>query len=503
MPTNRPTARPPERRYTERSTRTSAVWTPTQTRAAYAAAEAGSIMRLADLVDAALEDDRVAGALGTRVRGLLGLPLDFESGKGVDDDPMVDALEHDFWRALPEAELAEVIEWGLMLGVGLAELRWEQGDDGRIVPRAHVWHPRWLRFDLRTETWLLSTDNAGDVPIDPNDPSWWLFTPYGRERPWRRAIVRALAPWWLLKRYAMQDWGTYGEAHGNPVRVATTPDGVNRADRDAIAADLQDIAGRTGMALPPGFDIKLVEATARTWETYQGQIDAANAGFAVAILGQTLTTEVKGGSFAAAKVHDAVRGDILAADHENIRTALHDGPVAWWAVFNFGVASSEAPWPRWDITPERGSQIFEYHLRAGVVTRNEVRATLGLPPFDGPEGDELLRIDGDPAAAEARAASRAVTLASGARVPATSGFVRGQLYVDGLAKRLEQVNPLKAHLRRLVEFVDGATSYQELADGLPGLFAELDPDDTAPLMEALMLADLAGQLAAHQDLDRA
>lgn len=571
--------------FRERSVRTTAQWTPTQLRAAYAAAEAGNLMRLADLVDATLEDDRVSGTLHIRTAGLLGLPLEFDLEP--DNQRMREALANDFWTGMPEAALAQVVTWGVMLGVGLAQLQWQQevpDRGGRWLPRLQVWHPRWLRWDENASAWKLQTANAGEIVIDPDDPQWWLHLPHGGNRPWRSAAVRAVAPWWLLKRYALQDWGTYGEAHGNPTRVATAPAGASKELRREVAEDLQDIAGRTGMALPDGFNVQILEATARTWETFRAQIEVGNAGIAITILGQTLTTEVKSGSLAAAQIHDLVRHDLIDSDAQTLSTSLHHGPVRWWAAFNFGTAEPAAPWPRWDTTPPEDatataetSQAKATALKAIAEALREWRQ-LGVPldlekiaeehkipvadleaavaafnaggsesteQLDEAFAQRILRthqlaqrlaeqgvdvawphiITGEaavtaPGAYLQAAAPRTSTpqqqaaailanrltgqppvlLASRDDPRGAAGFVRGALYLAGLERRLDAIQPFKDAVRAIAQAVEESTSYDELLEKIPTLFEQLDPDTTAPLMEALMLADLAGRLAAEEDL---
>ena len=524
-----PTAKiPTARLYAQRSARAAQQWTPVELRAAYAAAEAGHLMRLADLVDATLEDDRVAGTTRIRTGGLLRLPLSFESE--TDRDDVIQALERDFWAALPEPVLADLMAWGVHLGIGLGQLVWRQDTaerGGRWLPVLQVWHPRWLRWDGDTGRWVLQTANAGDVIVDPEDPQWWLFAPYGLERPWRHAAVRAVAPWWLLKRFALQDWATYGEAHGNPLRAATTPAGASKELRRELAEDLQDIAGRTGLVLPEGFDVKLVEATARTWETFQRQIEVANAAVAITVLGQTLTTEVRSGSLAAAEIHQLVRHDLIENDAQTLSTAVHHGPVRWWALFNFGLAEPAAPWPVWDTTPPEDAKAraetqqaqalaLEAAARAVAAWRamgvaldmQAIADRFGVPVADLEAA--AAAIAEPPAAAPALpaflthrnrpAAPPPVLLASRDDPRTAAGFVRGQLYVEGLARRLDRIQPFKQAMRVIAEAVERAESYEELLELLPTLFEQIDPDQTTPLMEALMLADLAGRLAAEEDL---
>jgi hypothetical protein len=79
-------------------------------------------------------------------------------------------------------------------------------------------------------------------------------------------------------------------------------------------------------------------------------VDSANTAIAIAVLGQNLTTEVKSGSFAAAKVHNKVEIQRIRNDGETASTVLHDQALEWWAEFNFG-SRDLAPWPIWRTDP--------------------------------------------------------------------------------------------------------------------------------------------------------
>jgi phage gp29-like protein len=512
MPPRKPKA---QETYKQRSYRTSQEWTPARIRAARGLADGGHLYQAADLVEAMKTDERITGVLSTRLRGLLKFPLTIYPGDGEkgDESPQTKALEDDFWTAYPEHTLQELMAWGTVLGIGVAQQTWEL-KAGRLLPSVRVWNPRWLRWEHRTETWQLETENAGIITIEPGDGTWILYTPYGEHRPWKHGIWQALAPWWLLKRYAQQDWGTYSEAHGQPLRVGTAPAGSTKPDREELAADLQDMAGVTGIALPEGFDIKLVEATARTWETFKAQIEAANAGMAIAIAGQTLTTEVKGGSLAAAEVHDNVRHDLIESDQQTLSTTVHDQSLTWWAIFNFG-SEDLAPWAEWDTSPPEDLKAKAETQRARAEALTAVAAViasyvdLGIEldlerlaeEFDLPVRDLQALAVRLKAAADQGDRTR-VALANARAGERVGGFVRGQLYVDRLQQRAlgAGLEAFQANLQQLTEFIRNASSYEEIAQGLPRVFEGMDPDDAAGLYEALMLADLAGRKAVLDDL---
>ena len=333
--------------------RTFGDWDTTAVRSARLIADGGSLRALSDLVDELRADDRCGGVLQQLSLALLGLPLTFEaSGDGRRRNRVVRAVESDddWWDMTSEAELADLFEWGIIEGVGLAELVWPSTAtaSGRVVPRLKVWHPRWLRWDWQKRSWWLWTDDSAEIEITPGDGKWLLFTPFGRNRPWARGLWRRLAMKWLLKTFALTDWARHSELHGLPLRVGSSPEGSTPEQRDLFADDLDNLGRDTSIVLPPGYELDFQEAVARTWEMFPKQIESADQAIAIAVLGQNLTTEVQGGSFAAANVHRVVKGELLRFYAEAFATCLHDHLLEPWAEINFGTRAL-APWPQWQI----------------------------------------------------------------------------------------------------------------------------------------------------------
>lgn len=480
--------------YTQRPAVTRDDWTPARLKSARRAAEQGSLMPAAQLVEIMQTDDRILGILQTRVRGLLKFPIRFQDADSEEATPITQALEEDWWAAYPETDTAQLAAWGLMLGVGLGEHRWELNPKtGRLIPRLRVWHPQWLSWNHREQAWLLDTEE-GRIRIEPDDPKWIMYTPFGSNEPWRQGLYRALGPWWLLKRYAIMDWGSYSEAHGNPIRKGTSENQTTKEFREELASDLQNMAGITGVALPPGTDVELLEATAKTHETFKEQTEAANVAFAITLLGQNLTTEVQGGSRAAAVVHDTVRMDLIESDEQSLSTTLHEGPVTWWALYNFG-ADADVPWVRWDTTPENRQEIFGYHLEAGIITRNEIRARLGLPEIEGPAGDEFIQTQQP--GGQALSKTRKVKLASGADPDVAPGLVKGQAFVDRQATRTAPIDPVRDRVKQVRALLNTAESYDDVLAGLPGIARDID--DTGPMLEAILVSMAAGVVSEVQD----
>jgi phage gp29-like protein len=532
-------------------------WTPARIRAAEMLADGGNLTLAADLCDAVLGDEAVQGGLKNTVQALLGLPLTFEAGQGRKRRAAVKALEaeEDWWASFPEEQLAQTIRWAVLLGVVPVQLVWTERD-GRAIAEAKVWHPRNLRWDPAKRAWFIRHgDGYQETEITPGDGQWLLFTPYGSSRPWMQGAWRACGRWWLLKSYAFRDWGTYSSRQGQGIFVGFAPEAAKKEDRDALARDLQGFAGKTAIALAPGYDFKLVESTAKSYETFTTQIEAANKGITVAVTGLNVTNE-EGGSFAKAESLGGIRREIIGALAASLSTTTHDGYLAYWAEFNFGTKDA-APWPMWDATPPADAkllgesfaalgagikslkdagvqvdivalaeaagvpvdeasgskdigQLFQYHLTFGCVTVNEVRARLGLEPI---AGGDVPPVPTQSAPAEDGAA-KAIDLETVDRLGVDLGIertvdrvravnpphVQGQIYADALADEAKgyAARATAGFLGDLQDAIAGAKDYPDLRKKIATLYKGASPADLAEVTErALILADLSGRYSAH------
>lgn len=336
-------------------------WTPGLARMAYQESLTGSLESAADMCDAIRSDSRVRGVLQTRKNGLLGTDLSFEPlGDGRRSDQVTRALDDDgeFWEMYPESALSQILDWGFLLNVGLAEIAWVQNPErkGLWQQRLYPKHPRNLRFDWETRSWLLRVVRPGSyfedwIPITPGDGRWLLFSPFGENTPWMHGLWWPMALTWLSKQYATFDWDRRNEARGRSALVGTTPEGSGDEDRKTYAKQLAMLRTQLGIALPPGYDLKAVEFGGDDHQTFQTRIDACDANYAILLLGQNLTTEVKNaGSYAAGRSQERVRQDYLEQDAQNLATALRQQALVHFAKvrFNDGLL---APYPKWNTEP--------------------------------------------------------------------------------------------------------------------------------------------------------
>ncbi len=333
-------------------------WTTDDLEIAEALTNNGHLQRAADLCWALMGDGRVRAAIETRVKGLLRLPMNWEeAGDKRSSGRVAKALEGgDWYHAHSEAALFSLCAWGILLGVGLAQRVWTMRD-GRWLGVMRPYDARNLRWDAQRRVWVVTTEK-GPVDIVPGDRRWILYAPScsglpdGDERPWMYGAWRACSRAWLGKHMSWGDWQHHGEMHGSPIRTADIDADVTISQqiRDGLASDLGDMGADTSVVPPAGVKLRLLEATAKTWEMFPAAIDAASREVVIAITGQATSTEVQQGQETGATLHGEVRHDLVESDNQTLSTCMHDQSLVDYTEINFGNREL-APWGRWNTDP--------------------------------------------------------------------------------------------------------------------------------------------------------
>ena len=532
----------------EPTVRTFTTWTPALIRSAEMQADAGNIRYAANLCDWLLTNPIVFSTLRTRINALLGLDPTFErSGDKRRSGRAVKALEvgEDWWEAYPESELFQMLAWGLLLGVcPVHQSPWTPRPDhgGRELPTFEIWHPQHLRHDNAAREWKIKVSSAGsfgehEETLTPGDGEWVLHTPYGKNRPWAWGMWRCLADLVLLAEYGWGDWGKVSERA--ILLVLTCLDsaagkelqGYTKAARDQLARDIYARGSEAVAALPPGIDLKAVQAAVQAKDIQGALIEAAHRAIAIVIRGGNLTTDSgKTGSRAAAETQSEMGdGGNLRFDAQSLTTTIHDQSLVWWAQRNFGDAAL-APWPVYPVEDEEDltakveveekafatcdnaeklgfevdrAKFLEEHKIAWCKPGERPPEPEPIEPEDDPNTDPAEPVDPDadddgdePPAVGAQAR----TLHARA---ATKGAHNGQAYADRVMRRAARhgAKELAPTVAAMVAAVRNAGSYEEAREAIAKAYGKLAaPKELATLTEAaLTMAQLGGRLAVDED----
>lgn len=514
-------------------------WSVGSIRSALELHEDGDLRESSRLIRAMGRDERISADLSTRCRALVGKNGSRFSILSADRNPnasgrrkqdkLAREVERWWWSAVPDAVQSRILRAGIMSGVAYGPIRWDT-TGGTWTPRIEVWDNEHLWWDSARGA-LVTQTQQGPQDVIPGTGQWWLYTPDGDDS-WMAGAVRALGLAYLMRSMGWRDWARFCERHGMPIIAVQEPASAN--DTRAFYAQLRDLGSKGVLRLPSAgadeadrYQVSLIEAHDNAWQTFEGFIGRLDTSISICLLGQNLTTEVQGGSYAAAQAHLRVRQDYLDADAESLSTMLREHVVKPWLAFNHGAGDLErAPWPTWDTgmpedmrakaeTTKVAGEALAAWKSAGVAVDIEAHAERydvplaaeqpdPAPPVSDPappavptEHDEDEdEDDTEPRALDADALHRAARAVLATRASQQAdGFVEGQAYVDALTERAVQLGraALVPDVDQLVALVQDSSSLEEVQRRLVDAYAGLDPSAFAEVVErAMVLAAMAG-----------
>lgn len=356
-------------------------WDVPSVRSAYDQLVIGLFDRPAQLIDSLAGDSRVQAGMASRTGGLLGRPVDFLLPRSMRDSSAARECRDAFIDAWPvmaaEPILSEIQHWAVMIGFGVAQILWDTSGL-YAIPHPRPWHPRFTYYHWIFRV-LVAITMDGQEPVTPGDGHWLLHAPHGAYRGWMRGAMRAIAPWWLARNYALRDWARYSERHGLPIVRAKTPAVGDPLQQAQFRASLARLGQETVLHLPQNvdprfsYDVDLLEAKDSAHEGFRMLIQACDMEITLSLLAQNLTTEVKEGSYAAARVHADVRQSLLEADARALALTIYTQLARPFAAMNFGNPDL-APRVIWNVQPYEDNltavQTFSAFAQAVLSLRN-------------------------------------------------------------------------------------------------------------------------------------
>jgi len=418
-------------------------------------------------------------------------------------------------------ELLQAVLYGFFVG----EVMW-QVRAGQVIPRMIMGkHPRRFSFSMDRELRLLTPQDMIEGEEVPNR-KFIVFTFGSSDNPYGKGLGQKL--WWPVwfKKNGIKFWLMFLEKFGMPTAVGKYPAGTHPDQQQALLDAIDAIQNETGVKIPDTMAIDLLEASRQGRVTYETLCEYMDRQISKAVLGQTASTEGTPGKLGNEDSQEGVRQDILKADADLLCECLNDTLIKWIVDYNFpGVSEYPTIWIRTeqeqdlksladrdstlvkdigldvgkryfyetyaipepedeeDLVSPQGpdkAKVFEYHLKYGIATINEVRARLGLPQVPG--GDKLIPPQVDKAAefAEAGDLSPADTLAA----------------LGDKALETGDVGDLLAPVKKALA---AANSFADFKAALPDLFDDMDASSMgAAIQKALVLAELSGRFDATE-----
>jgi phage gp29-like protein len=392
--------------------------TPSAVSSALRLAELGYMQRLSDLESELREKlPHLQAVLATRELAITAclrrgkwavLPADVKgAGKTRKAAEVADYVRRRFQRLPAFADSVGHLMGGVYFGRSACETLWARDAEGIYPGRLVTVHPRRLSYATKHDWAIHLYDETGnehdpslgtlpglDLRNDPRSRDKFVIhepKTVGAEYPTRQGVGRSLVFTGCFLRWTYAEWMQFAELFARPWRIGSFDKVIDDDDDIAtLETALKQLGSATTAVLPSGAKVEILSPKGEQ-KTHEQLRTAFNAEISKVVLGQTSTTELgDSGSYAATKVHDTVRQDILTADGASISETITRDLVMPMVRRTFGALVAETMCPRFELVTQPEED------RDAEFTRFEGLAGLGVS-FDADEARERFTTLSKPA----------------------------------------------------------------------------------------------------------
>lgn len=487
--------------------------TPVRLAEIFKEADAGDVLRQAELFEEMEEKDpHLFSQLQTRKNAVTG--LDYEVIPFDSDDPRDKEIAEFVEAQLGGIEGFEDIMLDLLDAIGkgfaVSEIMWSYDEGHVVVDDIRSRHQKRFFWDSIDDSFKVRTQEAPEGIELPKNK--FIVHKYKARsgHPSRAGVLRVVAWMYLFKNYTLKDWVAFCEVFGMPLRLGKYQPGASEDDKRALMQALVAIGADAAGIFPDGTAIEFVntEKTSST-DLYERLARYCDEQVSKAILGQTLTSDSGGGSYAQSKTHNDVRHDLTVADCKAIAATLRRDLIRPLVLYNFG-EDKRIPYLRFDA--EESEDLTQTATVIGTLIRE---AGLKVPTsyiykkfsIPKPEGDEEVAAPPGQTAQGAGFGPFSFKAQPGEPIALKAGDGAGhgtQERVDRLAAAAtrKSAGAWKKAFGPVLKKIENAESLEELRDmmedekAVAELFGEMDVSEVEELLQKVMLyANLEGRAA--------
>lgn len=270
-----------------------------------------------DVYESLLYDSRVTACVTSRKSAVQSMEWDV-IGEDVNED--VIKFHKDYLSSYKMEDVISEILDAPLFGYKPCEIIW-MSDGAKTIPNELVGKPpRWFKYDKDNKLRFLTKNSISEGEELPKNkfiiarhkPTY--DNPYGKP-----ALSSCFWPV-TFRKNGLKFWTIFMEKYGMPFVIGKAPPG-EQEDRIENVADMLDNMVQDAIAVVPSeYEVEILESAkgrgGRGETPHKSYLDAMNLEIAMAIIGNNLTVEVQGGSYAASKTHADVREDIIESDQK-------------------------------------------------------------------------------------------------------------------------------------------------------------------------------------------
>ncbi|MBF0454960.1 MAG: DUF935 family protein [Magnetococcales bacterium] len=386
------------------------------------------------------------------------------------------------------AEVLEGLDMGRIIsdmhravfwGFAASEILWQP--DGKqwgveqVIDRPH----RRFAFDGEGKLKLFTREHPVEGVLVPSGKFILTRNQPTYDNPYGKALFSVIFWSYFFKHASQTFWAQFLEKYGTPFLIGKYDTKAKQPEIDQLLANLQAAIRDAAVAIRADQSAEIAKIDSKNGgEAFKSKAEFCNGEISKAILGQNLTTEVKGeASHAAAKTHLDILKMLVGADGKMIAGALCRDLIGPMVRLNFG---EEVTPPRFEFFEE--DQPNEAWLSAfkeikdlGVelpVSRSMVYERLNLPiPANG-EDVIILGSSGKSALKESADFSEL-------------SESHPQTAVDGLVDQLlpEAQTAMAENEEMIISAIENSDSYEEAMEKLLALYPDLKSEPVQELLE--------------------
>ncbi len=366
-------------------------------------------------------------------------------------------------------------------GFGVFEINW--------INKDYTWYPHLIERHYQD---FILTNGAlqylqDGIPVNINKGKS-IHAVYRAKplKPYGQPLYNPL--FWLIefKNASMEFWIELLERFGTPWVIAKTDD-----DKNKLADEIYNMLGGDGAVLGPDDTLEL--KTADKVGNFKEIIEYIDNQIREIILGGNLTGQVKGGSQAAATVHNDIREDLARAD-ENILINIIKTTVRYFKeVNNYTDELTIELKDKDDPNIELSQRDEAIHRMGYKPTKDYIEKTYNIEvdvidqeikkPF------ENKRIN--------RNTSEALNAESYKLMQFSTALSTDELEYQ--TKQIDTINPLTFQ-KQILETIEKCTSYEELQDKLLEIYPDVDTQDLEELLfKNIANADILGRAKIEEE----
>ena len=297
-------------------------------------------------------DPRIASVLRTRSLAVVGKEWDILPASDDARDIKIAEFVKQVFLSFPfDMSRRAILRGGVLKGYAVSEIMWEVSEGNvwikSMLPRAQ----RRFRFDLDSNLRLLTrADMIEGENLTASYPHKFQTFVFGDEpeTPYGVGLGRELYwPWWF-KKHGIKFWLMFAEKFGSPTTVGKYPSGTTSDKQTELLDAAEAVQNESAVIIPEGMSLELLEAArAGTINTYETLCDFMNTEIAIAVLGQSATTEGTAGKLGNEQAQENVRLDLVKADADALSEAINFQTIRWVVDYNFpGVKRYPTMWSR-------------------------------------------------------------------------------------------------------------------------------------------------------------